>query len=368
SLAALLGWTPKLIFGLAAGVLSDRVSRRRIVLIANGIRVIVVAALVSLLAADGLTIAMALMLLGALSVCEVFADNTLSTMTPMLVARDDLGLANARLGAGFITLNQLVGPPIGALLFAAGHSSPFIGQLLLEVAGILLIARVVSPDHEFERAQHTGAWQDVVEGLRWTLRHTAVRTLLLTILIFNVTFGAAWSVLVLYARERLGLGAVGFGLITTVGAVGGLLGTSTYGWLTERVSLGNIMRVGLVIETLTHLGLAMTRSVWIAAPVYFVFSAHAFIWNTTSVTVRQRAVPSSLQGRVASVNTMAVFGGLVIGSLVGGILARRFGVAAPFWYAFVGSTIFLTLLWRQLASIAHVEDPDASTHAPVAAG
>ena len=50
----------------------------------------------------------------------------------------------------------------------------------------------------------------------------AVRTLTLTIVIFNVTFGAAWSVLVLYATERLGLGAVGFGLLTTVGAVGGL--------------------------------------------------------------------------------------------------------------------------------------------------
>ena len=54
--------------------------------------------------------------------------------------------------------------------------------------------------------------------------HAAVRTLVLTIFTFNITFGAAWSVLVLYATERLGLGAVGFGLVTTVGAVGGLLG------------------------------------------------------------------------------------------------------------------------------------------------
>ena len=56
---------------------------------------------------------------------------------------------------------------------------------------------------------------DIAEGLRWTVRHPAVRTLALTILIFNVTFGAAWSVLVLYASERLGLGAIGFGLLTT---------------------------------------------------------------------------------------------------------------------------------------------------------
>ena len=52
-----------------------------------------------------------------------------------------------------------------------------------------------------------------------------MRTLALTILTFNVTFGAAWSVLVLYAGERLGMDAVGFGLLTTAVAVGGVVGT-----------------------------------------------------------------------------------------------------------------------------------------------
>jgi predicted MFS family arabinose efflux permease len=69
--------------------------------------------------------------------------------------------------------------------------------------------------------------------------------------------------------------------------------------------------------------------------------------------VRQRAVPSHLQGRVSSVNTVGVFGGLVIGSGIGGVLAQRFGVTAPFWFAFVGSAIFLVAIWQQLRHIAH---------------
>ena len=116
------------------------------------------------------------------------------------------------------------------------------------------------------------------------MHHAAVRTLVLTILIFNITFGAAWSVLVLYATERLGLGAIGFGLLTTVARVGGLLGTASYGWITRRVSLGNMMRVGLIIETLTHLALALTTSAVGRLAVFFVFGAHAFIWGTTSIT------------------------------------------------------------------------------------
>jgi predicted MFS family arabinose efflux permease len=183
-----------------------------------------------------------------------------------------------------------------------------------------------------------------------------VRTLVLTIFIFNITFGAAWSVLVLYATQRLGMGALGFGLLTTISAMGGLLGTLAYGWITRRVSLGNIMRIGLIIETITHLGLAITTLPAVAMGIFLVFGAHAFVWGTTSVTVRQRAVPTELQGRVGSVNTVGTFGGLVLGSAIGGLLARPLGVTAPFWFAFAGSALFVVLIWPQLAHIAHGDE------------
>jgi predicted MFS family arabinose efflux permease len=60
---------------------------------------------------------------------------------------------------------------------------------------------------------------------------------------------------------------------------------------------------------------------------------------------------------VGSVNTVATFGGLVAGSALGGVLAQRFGVTAPFWFAFAGSAVFLVLIWGQLAHIAHDDAP-----------
>jgi len=89
----------------------------------------------------------------------------------------------------------------------------------------------------------------------------------------------------------------------------------------------------------------------------FVFGAHAFIWGTTSTTVRQRAVPTALQGRVGAVNVLGVYGGLVIGSSVGGLIARHWGVTAPFWFAFFGSALFVVLIWRKLVHIAHDDEP-----------
>ncbi|MEV6631521.1 MFS transporter [Actinoplanes sp. NPDC051470] len=358
SMAALLRWAPPMVFGLYAGVLSDRLDRRRIVLVANAVRFLVLLGLVAALATDRLTVAGALIGLGLLATAEVFADNTTATLTPMLVPRADLAIANARTQTGFLTLNQLAGPPIGAALFAAGWVWPFVAETVLIVAALLLLARLTLPPAT--PSARASVWQDVRAGFAWTIRHAAVRTLVLTILIFNFTFGAAWSVLVLYASERLGLGAIGFGLMTAASAVGGLLGTALYGWITARVSLGNVMRAGLILETLTHLALAVTTSAPVALAIFFVFGAHAFIWGTTSITVRQRAVPEALQGRVTSVNTICVYGGLVVGSVIGGTLATNFGVTAPFWFAFAGSAAFVVLLWRSMTSIAHADSDAAS--------
>jgi predicted MFS family arabinose efflux permease len=354
--AALVQWLPPLLFGLFAGALSDRLDRRMLVVTVDLLRAVVLAVIAASILTDAVSIGVVLGALFVLGTAEVFADNTSQTLLPMLVRRDDLSIANARLQAGFITVNQMAGPPLGAAMFAAGMALPFIGQAVLVTAGALLVSRIVLPPHGREEVRARHIRRDIAEGVRWVRHHAAVRTLVLTILIFNVTFGAAWSVLVLYATQRIGLGEVGFGLIATVSAVGGLLGLVSYGWISRRVSLGNIMRVGLIIETFTHLGLALTTTPWVAMAIFFVFGSHAFIWSTTSVTIRQRAVPTELQGRVGSVNTVGVFGGLVIGSGIGGLLAREFGLTAPFWFAFAGSAVFVVLIWAQLTHIAHADE------------
>jgi predicted MFS family arabinose efflux permease len=113
------------------------------------------------------------------------------------------------------------------------------------------------------------------------------------------------------------------------------------------------MRVGLVIETGTHLSLALTTSPAVALGTLVVFGAHAFVWGTTSTVVRQRAVPDELLGRVGGVYRMAIMGGLVIGTPLGGLMARSFGITAPFWFGFVGSALLVAVLWRQFDYIAH---------------
>ncbi len=352
ALATLLQRLPWLLFGVFAGALTDRWGRTAMVVIVDLLRALALLALAALILTGTVDVALVLVVMFVLGTAEVFSDTASSTLLPSIVGRDDLVLANARMQTGFVTVYQLAGPPVGAALFVAGRSLPFIGQALLVSVGALLVARIRLPARE-QPVTARGVRAEVAEGFRWVMHNAAVRTLVLTIFTFNITFGAAWSVLVLYAKERLGMGAIGFGLLTTAAAIGGVLGTLSYGWTTRRVSLGNVMRVGLVIETFTHLSLALTTTPAVALAVMVVFGAHAFVWGTTSVTVRQRAVPEPLQGRISSVNSIGVYGGLVLGAALGGPIADRWGITAPFWFAFVGSTLFVVVMWRQLAHIAH---------------
>jgi predicted MFS family arabinose efflux permease len=151
------------------------------------------------------------------------------------------------------------------------------------------------------------------------------------------------------------MGEIGFGLLTTAAAVGGIAGTASYGWIESTVPLVTVMRVCLLLEVLMHLGLALTTVGWVAIAIMVVFGAYAFVWGTVSQTVRQRVVPTELQGRVGSVYLVGLFGGLVIGQGLGGVIAQTWGLTRPIWFAFVGSGITLALVWRQLAYIAHAQ-------------
>lgn len=356
SLALLFGYLPFLFFGVIGGAAADRFDRRRMVIVANVARAVVLAVLVATIVTGTVSIPLILGAIFLLGTAETFADSASSTLVPSMVAREDLGIANARMQGPFILLNQLVGPPLGAFMFAVGMALPFAANATAFLLGALLITRISSSIGEIRRpgpGEGGPIWTELVEGVRWLAHHAAMRTLALTVFAFNVTYGAAWAVLVLYASQRLQMDAVGFGLLTTATALGGVIGMLSYGALERRFGLGNIMRVGLLIETATHLVLALTVSPLVALTVMLIFGVHAFAWETTSTVVRQRAVPNELLGRVGGVYRVASIAGLIVGIPLGGLLAGSFGITAPFWFGFLGSAVLVVLLWRQFAHIAH---------------
>jgi MFS family permease len=374
SLALLSEYLPTLLFGLVAGAAADRFDRRLTVAVVNVVRAIVLTVLAFTIATSSVEIWIVLVVLFAMGTAEAFADTAGSSLVPNLVAREDLGTANARLEGAYILSNQLIGPPIGAFLFVIGMAVPFATNAACFALGAVLVLRVVGTQarpsatsaEPVEPTEPTSIWTEMREGLAWLAGHAPMRTLALTIFAFNITYGAAFAVLVLYAGKQLGMDEVGFGLLTTAVALGGVVGTASYGALERRFRLADIMRVGLVIETLTHLVLALTTSAAVALVTLGVFGAHAFVWGTTSTVVRQRAVPDAMLGRVTGIYHVALVGGLVIGTPLGGLLASAYGITAPFWFGFFGSAVLVIVLWRQFDRIVHAGDITPGEQLPVA--
>jgi MFS family permease len=350
---AMMQFLPWLLFGLLAGAVADHHDRRRLVMVANAARGVVVLVLVIFIVTGYANVWIVLATAFLYGTAEVFADSAGSTLLPMLVRPGDLGIGNARLQAGFLVGNQLAGPPLGAFLFAIGSFWPFLVQILCVSLAVVLISRIArTPVPDRDPAASISKSHAIREGLRWLRGNPPVRTLVIIILVFNVTWAAPWGVLVLYATEHLGMGAVGYGALTTASALGGLIAIGSFGWLERHVSFATLMRVCLSLEVLMHLGFALTTSPVVAFVIMFGFGAYAFVWGTISTTVRQRLVPMELQGRIASVNMVGVFGGLVVGQFLGGVIAQTWGLTAPWWFAFGGSAITLLLVWRSISHIA----------------
>lgn len=348
--AALLQRLPWLAFGLHAGAIADRLDRRRLVVLADLTRAAVLLALSATILTGVIDIGVVLAAMFAMGLAEVFSVTASGTLLPMIVDHDDIGVANARLQASVLVGNQLVGPAAGAALFTLGHEVPFLVQAGCVALGAGFVSRI-----RLRRTRLTEVSErvrtEIAEGLRWLVHHPAMRTLAIVMLTFNITWGAAWSVLVLWAQDRVGMGAVGFGLLTTASAVGGLAATASFGWFDRHVSYRVLMSVCLTTEVLMHAALALTTTAWLAMVLMTCFGFYAFIWASVSQTIRQRAVPEDFQGRVGSVYLVGLFGGLVAGQAIGGVIADHAGVVAPFWFAFVGSGLTLVLLWRQLGHV-----------------
>jgi hypothetical protein len=215
--AAFVQQLPWLLFALFSGVLVDRLDRRMMIVAADTFRALVLGALgiaVLLDTAPLWAVYVALFLLGT---AETLADNASGALLVSAVPKEHLGKANARLFASGTVLQQLGGPPLGALLFAAGAGIPLVFDAVTFAAAATLIVRVAVrpplPDHSTRAA----IWHEVREGVRWLWHHSGVRTLALSILVMNITFCAAFATWVLFARERLGLTETQFGRSARVG-------------------------------------------------------------------------------------------------------------------------------------------------------
>ena len=350
SAASAVAWLPWLLFALPGGVLVDRVDRRRLMITLDWVRTAAMALLAASIVIGHPSIPLLYAVLFLVNTGEVIFRSASQAMIQSVVPRSRLERANGALVGGATVMQQMVAGPLGGFLFAVAASIPFFvnaGTYAASAIGIGLVAgsyRAAPASGAEDKARSLR--REMAEGFGWLMRQRLLRTMALLIGLLNVTLTAALAVLVLLAKERLHLGSVGYGALFTCLAAGGLLGSvigdRLIGWVTPTWTI----RVGLLIEAGTHLTLALAPSSWLVGLALMAFGVHGSLWMIVGTSLRQRLTPPEMVGRVASTTLFIAAGGNCFGALLGGVVASRFGLSAPYWIGFVVAIGVSAATWR----------------------
>jgi MFS family permease len=341
---------PWLFFSLISGALVDRLDRRMLMVAVDAFRTVLLGFLGLAVLSNFVSIPLLYVVFFLMGTAETLFDTASVSILPAVVPRESLEKANGRLFGAQIVSNEFAAPPLGGFLFAVAASVPFFLDAGSFAAAAVLVLfmrgkfRVERP----EGTLPTTLRAEISEGLRWLWGNRLLRTLAVSLGIMNLTSTATISIFVLFAQERLGLGSVGYGVLLTSGAVGGVAGSLAAERFVRWLGAGTTMRLGLLIEAASAGVIALSREPLVVGAMFVLFGFHAIVWNVVTISLRQQIIPERLLGRVNSAYRLLGLGGMSAGALLGGVLARGFGLTAPFWFASLSVAVLALIVWPAL--------------------
>jgi predicted MFS family arabinose efflux permease len=327
---------PFLILAIPAGVLADRMPRRRLMALAEGVRAgSLIVTLV--LAQTGLLTLSWLALLGFAGACGTVAYSvTAPSLVPVLVPPEGLAAANARLELAR-TAAFVGGPAVaGALVGWTGSSAAFGLAAALSTGGVILLAGLREPVRPPVTGSH--ALADLREGAGFMLRHSLLLPILITQFVFNTAFFVLQAVYVPYAVHHLGLSASQVGATLATYGIGMVLGALLAGRVLGALPFGVVAVIGPVTGLAS--ALVMVLTIWapsfgLAALSFFLMGVGPILWVISTTTLRQTVTPSRLLGRVSAIN-IAAYGSRPLGAAIGGFVGGLYGAETALVVAAAG--------------------------------
>ncbi|MFD5111247.1 MFS transporter [Streptomyces sp. NPDC058220] len=328
SAAGLVGFAsllPALLVQLPAGVLVDRLNRRRVMMTCLIVRMLAVATVVVSLLGDEVRVAHIAAVAFIQSSMTVFYQLSERAMVRNVVPSRQLGAAMASNEARSRGVN-FVGHPVSGALFGLSAWVPFLSSVGLYLLSLITLVRLRGekepPPRKDKKRRSMRA--DIAVGLRWVWDRAFFRTALLIIAGSNLVFqGLILTVAVVVREDGGAAGTVG--LIMAAGGLGGLLGAFTGGWLNKRLAMRHVM-----ILAHTAWALVMPATVFFRHPLalgaLFLITSHIGAAVTVSgMSYQVRITPNNMQGRVGSVVMLLVSGASSLGALGTGYLLEAVG-------------------------------------------
>lgn len=333
AIASAARMAPWFFFALISGALVDRMDRRKVMINTDLVRVLLIGGLGVTVVTGTVSLLLIYVVAFALGIAETFFDTSAEAIVPGVVEGEQLTRANGRIQAAEWVGGAFLGPPLGSFLFAALAFLPFFfNAASFLIAAILLIT--VTGDFRVEPSTGTMR-EDISEGVRWLWNNKILRTLSLMAGTINLFASGVTAVFVLYAQDILGVTDAGYGLLLSALGVGGLLGAVFIPRVIEVVGPGRTITSTVLVNSILIGLFVVITNVWIAGVIMAAFGMSITASNIVSVTLRQSLTPDDLRGRVASAARTLAWGAQPIGAVAGGVIARSYGLTAPYLIASV---------------------------------
>jgi len=394
---------PFLLFTLPAGVWVDRFPKKRILVIGDLGRAVMLASIPIAYFADVLTIQQLYVVGFVNGLMTVFFDVADQSYLPTILEREELVDGNSKLqvsGSSAQILGQPFGGAIVALLTApiavlvdaisyvlsagliltiregakraagAVRSRPDLRASALATEGdevapgsaaaasIAVEAEVADPVEQAAVRKSGGMIQQIREGLRYIFGHEYLGHIAATTGSSNLFGNIGFAIFPVYAYKVLNLTPTEVGIIGGLGGAGVLLGALVATRVQTRLGVGRTIIVSAFV--LGPLGLlvplaAYGPAFWILAITFFLTSINNVLYNISQVSLRQAITPEHFLGRMNATMRFLVWGTIPIGSLVGAGLSEIVGVQTTIWIsAFLSLFAFLPVLFSKVRSIVTI--------------
>jgi predicted MFS family arabinose efflux permease len=323
--AGLVGFAaglPVFLFALPAGALVDRVDRRRLMLVCDGVRAVSVASLALALLEGRLVFAQIVVVAFVEGAMTVLAEPAERGALRQMVSREQIPTAIAQNEARVYGAS-LAGPPLGGFLFGVARFAPFFFDACSYVASFATLAAISTPFQEERRTAPAGLRHEVGEGLRWLATQPFLRAAVLLAGAGNFVSNGLGLVIIVLARSH-GASAALIGAIFAIFAAGGLLGSVVAPSLQRRLSAPRAVIGYHVVYALLVPLLAVASPLGLG----LLFGAMLFgapVLNSIFGAYEVALVPDRLLGRVESANAIVTAGAGPLSRLIAGILLSSIG-------------------------------------------
>ncbi len=353
-LAFAAGVLPYPLFGLAIGAWTDRVDRKRLMILTDIARAAVVGSIPVAAVTGALTVAWVYAVLFVSTTLTIAFSSAEFAAVPTLVGKDDLITANGRIQASY-SAAAVIGPLVAGSLLAF-IALPLV--VALDAASFLVSAlsvALIRRELHARRERRTAILDDIVEGLRYVLRHPVLRNISAMMALVNFVGVTTFAQIVFFAKARFAASDAEVGLFFSASGVGVVVLSLAAGYLRRRLTFGVVALGALMLSGIATLALAVVPSYFAAVLLFALMGGLGILFNINTASLRQAIVPEHLLGRVLSIASVLAWSANPVGAFLGGLAIDRTGNVSLV-YGVIGVLTFAIAFFFYVASpLGHAE-------------